>query len=153
MKASSRFNVLNSIDWPFSNYTDFRADTPFDQHHFVLNMHNLHWTSKIHFESWNYWDSRITESYYNPWSLLQKSLWPAPLCVEYAGYALDFINTFEIMKLLRLKNQEIKCESTKFTSKVTVRLIAVWQPFCVIEYVSEITKNNHGCTSITKGLK
>ena len=72
------------------------------------------------------------ESYLNLWSLLQKSL--LTFCTEYAKYALNFINAFEIITLLRLKNHGIKFESMKFTSKVIVRLIAVWQPFVFIEY-------------------
>ena len=127
--------------------------SPFDQHHFVLNIQNLHWTSWIHLKSWNYGDSRIMESYFNPWSLFQKSLWPAPLCAKYAEFALNFINTFEIMKLLRLKNHGINFKSMKFTSKVIMKLIAVWQAFCVNWIcVSEI-KSSHGCTSITPGSK
>ena len=113
--------------------------SPFDQHHFVLNIQNLHWTSWTHLKSWNYGDSRIMESYFNPWSLLQKSLWPAPLCVKYAEFALNFINTFEIMKLLRLKNHRIKFKSMKFTSKVIMKLLC-GRHFVFIEYVCQRLK-------------
>ena len=45
--------------------------------------------------------------------------------------ALNFINTFEITKLLRLRKYGIIFESMKITSKVIVRPIALWQPFCI----------------------
>ena len=45
--------------------------------------------------------------------------------------ALTFINTFEITKLLRLRKHGIIFESMKLTSKVIVRPIALWQPFCI----------------------
>ena len=38
MNPDSRFNVINPIDDHFSNYTGFRADNPFGQHQFVLDM-------------------------------------------------------------------------------------------------------------------
>ena len=45
--------------------------------------------------------------------------------------ALNFINTFKVIKLLRLRKHGIILESMKLTSKVIVRLIALWQPFCI----------------------
>ena len=48
------------------------------------------------------------ESYLNPWSLLQKSLWPAPLCVKYAEYALNLIKyilNHEIIETQESRNQ------------------------------------------------
>ena len=85
VNPGSRFNVLNPIDGPLSNYTYFRADIPLTNT-VLLDMQHL---------------------------------------------ALNFISTFDIMKLLRLRHHEIIFQSTKFTSKVIVRPIAVWQPFCI----------------------
>ena len=82
--------VLNPIDGPFSNYTNFRADLP------------------------------LTST----------------TCIKYAEFPLNFINTFEIMKLLRPKNHGIIFESMKFTSKV---------PFDTLYWICQICTELHQC--------
>ena len=44
------------------------------------------------------------------------------------------------MKLLRLKNRGIIFESMKFTSKVIVRLIAVWKSSAIFQLMYHIKK-------------
>ena len=66
MNPVSRFNVINPIDRPFSDNTDFRADIPFDWHHFVLNVLDNEILLKSIIETQESWNHiLIHEVYFN----------------------------------------------------------------------------------------
>ena len=54
-----------------------------------------------------------------------------PVLEHLENMTLNFINTIEIMKLLRPKNRGVIFESTKFNLKIIVRPTTVWQPFLI----------------------
>ena len=55
----SRFNVLNPINGPFSNYTGFRADNIWPASFCIKYGWLWLWTPYIWLKLWYYWDSRI----------------------------------------------------------------------------------------------